>query len=498
MKSKLLIGIIVFILLLSSCATNSPPPPERAYSSWDITYSEPIAQYGFIAKMDATETTQAKYFFDTGIDSKTRESCIEATETILSSRESTGAFPEIYVFSRDRYNFKAIRENRLYCPVQEWRSVEYIADVLCILYGATAHYGSVFGYANHLARSYTWKSYSGAFSMPSIQDILDLNRLCFEEAFVSPADAAIAKGIACDFADSYITKNGEQAFEQLLFSMQEATNALSYYYADKGLSYLPSAIQYCLGGKSYDYVVYSDYGTFYVLNDWVDIHAQYNPLISDGFLHTRYADTKAFFETTIKQMKQYQDLFQLADYDNTLDIVFTEPSGLEQNSYYHGAEHRIYLYNVDSLMHEYIHALTQPNGYSVKLWEAEGFARFFSYYYDLYGMAFLNQDYNTCPDTPELKYVHEYLATINRPIDIAQDYRELENIAVYSRSLIDPNANYVAGSSFVQYLVTRYGEKAVIDSIYGSGTALPKPYTELVKEWNAYIETNYKEYSKYK
>ena len=82
-------------------------------------------------------------------------------------------------------------------------------------------------------------------------------------------------------------------------------------------------------------------------------------------------------------------------------------------------------------MHEYIHSLTTTNT-SMASWKVEGFARYFSYYYDFYGMPFLNQDYNNTPNTPELKYIHEFLDAINRPIDMAKDYRELENIAVFS------------------------------------------------------------------
>lgn len=77
------------------------------------------------------------------------------------------------------------------------------------------------------------------------------------------------------------------------------------------------------------------------------------------------------------------------------------------------------------------------------------------------------------------------------------DYSELENIAVYSRSWKDPNKNYITGSSFVQFLVKQYGEEAVINSIYGEGTPLPKNYAESVKEWIEYIESEYSEYSIY-
>ena len=81
---------------------------------------------------------------------------------------------------------------------------------------------------------------------------------------------------------------------------------------------------------------------------------------------------------------------------------------------------------------------------------------------------------------------------------MAKDYRELENVAVRYFGFYDPNKNYLAGSSFVQYLVKQYGEEAVINSIYGNGDPLPKTYAELVKEWKEYIESEYVGYSKYK
>ena len=147
-------------------------------------------------------------------------------------------------------------------------------------------------------------------------------------------------------------------------------------------------------------------------------------------------------------------------------------------------------------MHEYIHALTTPSA-SLPVWQVEGFARYFSYYYDYYGIAFLNQDYNNVPDTAEMKWIHEYLTKINRPIATIEDYFELENIAVYSRNYTDPNKNYITASSFVQYLVKCYGEETVINHIYGRKEPLSKTYSELIKEWNLYIQSTYSTYSKY-
>ena len=470
--------------------------PERTYTFTGITYSEPTAQYAFRVYMYTTETAHAKYFFESGVANEEREACIEVTERVLLNLTRDENIPEIYIFSNKRYGSKYIDNYQLYCSVQDWKSIEYITDVLLTAYSETAHYGTAFGYANHLSKSYKWGGYNGNFCHPSVKDILDLSYLCFDEAFAILDDVTIAKGIACNFVDSYINQHGEKAIQLLLCSHSKALDALSVYYADNGLSYSPSHIQYAYGGESHDYIVYSDYGTFYVGKDWVDINAEYNPLINDGFLHSNYADTKTFFETNIKQMKQYQDLFKLAEYNDDLDIILTKPISASKSSFYQALNHRIYLYNIDSLTHEYIHALTQPKN-SMTKWQVEGFARYFSYYYDIYGIAFLNQDYNNTLNGATTKYIHEYLAQINRPIDMAKDFCELENIAAYYFGFTDPDANYAAGSSFVQYLVKQYGEEVVIDHIYGSGNPLPKPYGELVIEWREYIKTNYNTYSRY-
>ena len=492
MNHRIILFIISVMFLLTSCAQFS----QRSYVSTDVTYSEPTAQYAFRLNMDFTETEHAKYYFESTIENKERKACMETTDNLLSNQSLGNVVPEIHIFSEDQYGYRYISDHKLYSSLQDWKSVEYIADVLLTAYGETSHYGTVFGYANHFAKTQKWDTYNGKFSTPTAEDILDLSYLCFNDHFSASDDVMIAKELACAFVDSYIDQYGEPTFRQLLSSASEAINALASYYTENGISHTPSALQYGHGGKSYDYIVYSDYGTFYIANDWVDINAEWNPLITDGFLHTNYADTKAFFETNLAQMKQYQDLFGLDDYNHDLDIVFSKSISASNNSFYQNINHRIYVYNVDSFMHEYIHALTMPDS-TMPSWKVEGFTRYFSYHYDFYGMAFLNQDYNNTPDTPELKYIHEYLANINRPIDIAKDYTELENIAVYSRSWTNPNQNYVTGSSFIQYLVKQYGDDAVINFIYGNGDSLSKTYSELVKEWNVWIDTNYQNYSKY-
>ena len=221
---KIVILVISLIILLTSCSVDpdnkgSTTPPEvcsddpdnkdsttpledRNYISSDVTYSEPTAQYAFRLNMDATETESAKYFFEESIENNEREACIEVTDKVLSNLTFEEIVPEIYIFTNDRYNYKNISDHKFYCSIQDWKSVEYITDVLLVVYGETTHYGTAFGYANYLSKNYNWNSYESKFSNPSVSDTLDLNYLCFNESFTTSNDIAIAKGIACAFVDA--------------------------------------------------------------------------------------------------------------------------------------------------------------------------------------------------------------------------------------------------------------------------------------------------------
>ena len=173
-KNKLIVLAISLMILLSSCIQNPSAPLERNYVSSDVTYSEPTAQYAFRLNMDTTETDSAKYFFEESIENKDRETCIEVTDKVLSHLTLDEVVPEIYIFSNDRYSYKNISDHKLYCSIQDWKSVEYVTDVLLVAYGESTHYGTAFGYANYLSKNYNWNSYESKFSNPSVSDTFDL------------------------------------------------------------------------------------------------------------------------------------------------------------------------------------------------------------------------------------------------------------------------------------------------------------------------------------
>ena len=510
---RYMIPVIFLLLLLCGCTKPEPAEqlqettpigsePQKAYvyHRQEITYSEPSVQYGFRANMDCTETTFARYYFEPSIEETDRARCIAWTDIVLQSQMDPLLYPEIYVFTEKRFPDVFVADKKLYISVQDWKTPEYTANVLLAAYGPYSHYGLAYGFANLICNLTILERGS---VIPESMDAADLSLLCFDTAFVSESDLETVKWHACRFVQDYAAEKGEAALQELLSASDTAagavavSEALSRYYLSNGIDYAPTTLRFGHGGHSFSYTVFSELATFSVKKDWVDMNSQINPLVYDGFLRHHYEDIKAFFQINLDQMAKYQALFKLESYNNDLSVIFAD-TNMSRYSFYQSNTHRIYLKNVDSLMHEYIHALTLARSQSaMENWEIEGFARYYSYRYDHYGIALLNHDYNHLAQTAVTGYVYEYLDQIQRPIDMASDYEEIENLAVWYFGLRDPNANYLAGSSFVQYLVKQYGDQAVIQSVYGDKTPLPKPYAELVSDWLANIENRYQDYSQY-
>lgn len=478
-----------------SC-TEKPIATELTYTAETIHYSESAAFYDFSKNMECGESERAVYYFESTADADLRTVCIEATERILKEFGQLENKPNIVVFSTSSNQGVRIEGNTLYITPTDWNSIGYVCDVLLTVGGAGSHYGLAYGYANILCERFEWdEPTDGVFTMPKEMSVLDLSLLCFETEFVSVEDCFAAKQTACDFVSRYIDERGEDELQKLLIAsassegMEKLSGALSGYYAQNGVSYVPSILRFMYGGSSFQYVVGGELGKFYVGNDWVDTLYENDPLIHENFLHENYKEVKEFFEVSLQQMKDYQELFALNDYDNTLEVVFLKSPTLRTSSYNENT-HRIYVVNITSMMHEYIHSITAVEK-TTELWESEGFARYFSYWYDVYGLPYLNWYYN---NEESAEYVLNYRNAVGRNINIAEDFEALENLLVYVNGWEDPNLNYATGSSFVQYLVHQYGVERVVQHIYGDREPLPKSYDELVAGWVRFVRENCKEY----
>ncbi len=501
-KSIALILLLCILLSLSSCGSSSAP--ELIYNKQSITLSEPNDTFSRKDDMELTSADGVTYAFEEEILPEDRAVCIEKTQSILK-RIGFNKEIHVYIYTESTYDSTYISNGSVYTHVQPWESHEYISYLLSGLFGEYCNYGAVFGYADliygQLTDSKTDKN--GFVWEAEDYSALDLNILCFNQDFVSQEDIDNSKKISAAFVSDYIDAHGIDKFHELLISSGTVEGAdifsreLSQFYEKNDIDYLPSAVLYALGGHSYDYIAKCRYAEFYIEKGWYDENAELNPLTYESFLHQNYADVKKFFEINSEQMGKYQSLFGFEEYNNDLKVYFSNSKRLSQYSFYQRGKHSIYLMNVDSLMHEYIHSVTVENNPSDSVWSVEGAARYFSYKYDHYGIAMLNADYNKPSSGKETLYVQEYKEKIGCDINMETDFTEIENIAVYSRSYFDPNCSYVAGSSFVAYMVSQLGEDEVIDMIFSERGVEQSLYEDMVDGWTSYIKANYGEYSRY-
>lgn len=461
-----------------------------AETAGQITYAEP---YGKSLRITAegTETAQARYLFEGSIPAEEREACIRRTEALLS-HIPTAEQPEICVFAAETFGGVRIDGHRLVLSPMNWDSADYGALVLQAAAGEYSHYGLAYGLAAVLMGE------SGAFVRPSQADVFDLNLLCFDAAFVSEEDASAARQLSAAFASACLDANGLDACWALLCDsataegMANLADVLRTFCADNGQDVQPGTLRIGQGGAAYQYCVLTEGAEFWVGREWQDINCALNPLVTEDFLHGDYASAAAFFRINEEQMAAYRQLFSCEDAPCVTVVLPGPLKGLSASCYQPG-EHRILLLNADSLSHEYIHALAQPST-TQEVWETEGFARYFSYYYDHYGIAMVNADYAAAADTEKLHYIHEFRAQVGRAIDMAADFGAIESIIAYTRGYASPNVSYAAGSAFVHYLVQRYGEEAVIRHVL-DGAAFDAPQAELVSDWKAWLKDHYGSYT---
>lgn len=473
--------LLVLLLALCFCI------PAAAEETVTVAYSEPLgASLPF--KAERTESEYAVFLFDPTVDQQVRQDCMAAVDGLLGQLPPMEK-PEILLTPQRLFGGAVVVGNRLYLNPMDWQSVDFAALVLQAAAGEFSHYGLAYGLAG-------WcRGQSGAFAEMQEPAAYDLNLLCFNPTFVPAADASTARTLCVSFVGEYIETHGVTACLSLLLEsdtadgMQAVAEALQRYYAAQGVEAEVSSLRFAQGGKLYLYRVKVEGAEFYVGRGWQDANYARNPLVTEKFLREDYASVRRFFCVNERQMAQYRQLLAAAGPWRDVTVLLSNPQRQINTSCYQPTLHRILLLNVDSLMHEYIHALV-PLRLSQPLWESEGFARYFSYYYDDYGMAFLNEDYNNLPDLPLVQYARDYQAAIGRPVDMAIDFGDLESFRAYAVGYQSPDADYASGSAFVHYLVQRFGEEAVIRHVCGV-EMLSQDASELTADWLAWLDETY-------
>ena len=476
----------LLVLLLALCFCIPVAAEERT-----VAYSEPLG-VSLPFRAERVESERAVFLFDTLVSMQERKDCMVAVDELLGKLPPMEK-PEICLTPKKLFAGAAVVGNRLYINTMDWQSIDFAALVLQAAAGEFSHYGLAYGLAG-------WcRGDNGEFTAMQEPAAYDLNLLCFDPTFVLETDAANARILSIKFAGEYIAMYGVEAYLSLLWEsdtaggMQAVAEALQQYYAAHGVETEVSSLRFSQGGKAYLYRVKVEGAVFHVGRGWQDAHYVSNPLVTEKFLREDYASVRRFFCVNERQMAQYRQLLAAAGSAKEVTVLLPNPQQGTGTSCYQPTQHRILLLNVDSLTHEYIHALIQTP-LSRPLWEREGFARYFSYYYDDYGIAFLNEDYSNLPDAADVQYVREYQEAIGRPIDMATDFGDLECFRAYALDYRSPEADYASGSAFVHYLVKRFGEKAVIRHVCGL-EELSQDMSVLTADWLDWLEETYQGYT---
>lgn len=513
MKRKIaVLGIAAVLAVLTACTTAAQKeaagekqaymlPAELTYEKETLRYGEMQGAFSFVKDMEKTKTDCAHYYFEAAISREEREECIAATDRVLHCIDGTLPDIEIAVFAPESYEGALIDGSRFYTSVQPWDSAEYLAGVLLAGYGGWGNYGLAYGYANYLCREAGMECREAErLQTVSMPELYDLNLLCFTEGFAAASDVEAAKNNACRFVDVYLTAHREEDLQKLLSEsataegVSRANEALEAFYEENGVTCSLSNIRYQYGGVSFDYGAACAYAGFYIEKGWQDALWEQTG-ISENFLHEDYGTVRAFFACIERQMGQYQELFALDSYRDDLSVFFSNGKHGSDMSFYGTGSQTIYLKNVVSLMHEYIHFVMDGYENRAHLWTFEGFARHFDSLYDAYAYDFLNQDWNNAAETYASQemgfFAGKYIEHIGRPLDSRTDTREFYDFLTYAYGWKNPDLTYFSGASFVAYLVDCYGLSEVIPYLSMTDTynaAWGKSYEELVQDWNDYIE----------
>ena len=374
-KRVLLLAAAVMLAALTACnpaahsdkpemQTENAAPAEYVYEKDTIRYGELSGAFSFVKEVEKTQTDYAAYYFEAAIGREEREACIAATDRALSCIGGTLPQTEIVILKPESYDGILVSGNRLYTSAQSWDTADYLAGVLLAAYGEWGSYGLAYGYANYLCKE-AGLDYREAygFQQTSSVELYDLNLLCFNEKFVSPEDVEAAKSNACCFVNEYLSAHSEEDFLKLLSEsgdaegIQRVNEVLEAFYRENGVECELTTIRYQYGGVTFDYAAVCDYARFYIEKDWQDIYWADNPVVSENFLHEDYGEVRSFFECNARQMGQYQELFGFDSYNNDLQVFFDNRKSMTPVSLYQGNHHTIYLENISSMMHEYIHSL---------------------------------------------------------------------------------------------------------------------------------------------
>ena len=474
------------------------------FTEEEYIYRQDNANSAKLFHMKYAQVDSVDFFIEEGVPEEIAYEYIDRTIFALKKMGYDDAL-KVYLFDGDSVEFCDVREKEVFCSVPTQRKLDFYVNLVLACNGHGCKYGLAHGYANYLFGERTEKA---EFLSHHHEDTLEeagLSLLCFDDKYSPYEVIESSVELAYSFTSFYIKEYGVDAFVNLLKDsgnvnkLQEVHEIINDYCKGKYILADSSSLLFSVGGLYFDYIVESPEAVFYVNRNYRDALVNVNPALTQNFLHNDYYSIKDFFEINVSQMNYYKELFGLNPKAEPIDVVLSSDG---KDSYIVN-DRLVHIEAVSSIPHEYIHVITHNLLVNEK-WCGEGLAAYFSCYKNAYGMDMLTRDYNNPQTSEELKlYVTRYKEHIGRDIDASTDFWEFDNIITYKRmnahnkpelSLSEGGENYAIASSFIGYLVMRYGETSVIDyfcKTLDEACFEGNHFEDVVADWKDYIEDSY-------
>lgn len=527
-----LIRLISLLLLLLVLPFSARAEGEVAFTlRKDLSFSEPHSYstynqgVGSMAKVGLHT-----YFIPARIRENAARDYIARTEAALQALTALGAENRalnIHIVARDYP--PRVEGNALYLGESSFASAEYVTGLVKLVFGNGVNYGLVYGVSCEIAATLglpleealpldaALSALSGEANI-----YLDLNYACFIAPYADEAMQANVRAVARAFVSSLTTEEksalltgySDAAFYARLNQFLTAHGRPAREDQSMwGVAFHGGGIDIRLCWET-ELAVYAVDNTFQDLVDaetWSRFGAK-DPLNSD------YADLRRWVQIFEDHISRLQTKF--APYTEPVRPVilfeaysFASHKKGSYNAYYRDSEKTAHIRTVDSVGHEYIHAMLYTTHTNWDMHEMVAY-----YYSEIVVPSILRVDYSYWMDSfrsyedPESESYRDYWSALKgRAAAIlghTPDYAVTEDLIcmmdlyVYTQGIADADvldkdvinpARLCAKFSWWRYTSTVYGEDALLRAATENmpEVHLGKSWAEIVTEWLAWLETTY-------
>lgn len=468
---------------------------DDSYIAFSEPYGYSLVNVGSACHADVNGHT---YYFLKAVKSDVREDIISKTEAALTVLQSFGAEDAAYTIHIVKGAYEPrVEGTTLYIGTACYSSTAYVTGTVEMCFGEKLPYGLLYGVSCEAAEALGWDvgeylPLEDALNAMTGDDriYLDLNYACFIPPYADDAMQVNVHAVARAFVD--------------FLTCEEKTSLLTAYtdeaFADARNRFLAANGHAPYDGSELMGVTFYGGGDGSVRLRWNTVNAQYvldddfedfdRELLDDSPFNGDYANLRSCVLHCEEILRYLQaDLAPLAVREAPTIWLETSSSVYRSGynriiavAYYESGKNLIHLGTVDSLAHEYCHAMLDANSAELVIEEA------LVYYYcnillpdRLNPMFTYMADAVAANDNPEFAVFIERLSMhLGRPVNLydredqlAIDDAQLVQSGMANRRtlFIDTMDNKHSGFdtaarySFMHYLIDQYGRDAVIRSV---------------------------------